>query len=35
MSEEILLRFCLGWTAGVVVGIIFDVMVLCIVLFKD
>jgi len=35
MSEEILLQFCVGWTAGVIVGTIFNVTVLCIVLLKD
>lgn len=35
MSEEVLLQFCVGWTAGVIVGVIFNVIVLCIVLLKD
>lgn len=34
MSEEIL-QFCMGWTVGVIVGIIFNVAVLCVVLLRD
>lgn len=35
MSEEILLKICVGWTLGVIVGTIFNVIVLCVVLLKD